>query len=114
MDKENWKIEIEDCLNDLIAYQEINNVGFVIETDGEYSIALTELFCQLFDDTGLSSLLENGLVYAKKNDLMFEKLRELSNHIDFDAPLNEILISTQWSELKILAQNILLEIKTTE
>lgn len=69
-----------------------------------------ELICQVFDDSGLSELLQAGQVFSPDADDLLRKMDALVLQINVDQPVEQLLNSARWLELAKLANQARLRI----
>ncbi len=72
--------------------------------------SLIECTSRLWDDSGLATALDRGVVYNETIDGHLSDLRAVLHRIDAMAPVDEILASTDLSEARILARALLQEL----
>lgn len=71
----------------------------------------SELLCQLFDDTGLGILLDEGrLAFDPVVDQMLLRLNRLADRVDYGAPPDVLLSSKSWHDVVDLARQVLIRI----
>lgn len=71
----------------------------------------TETVNQLFDDSGLSELLERGIVFSENADSALKQLSQLIDTIDFEQPIEVLLVDVRWPEVRQLAFQARNEVK---
>ncbi len=66
-----------------------------------------ELLSQVFDDSGIADLLDEGLVFSDKADKALSNLNRLTTGINLDQPLEKLLGSELWLQITRLAATAL-------
>lgn len=94
---------------------ELSDVSFqervwVRHEGGEIS-SPSESVNQLFDDPGLGDLLEAGHVFSNQADRNLRRLSICVDSVDFDKPIESLLVDERWLNVRQLAWQALQEVK---
>lgn len=98
---EPWQQLVIDALDELCdgSFQE----RVWLRREGDGISCPVETVNQLFDDSGLSDLLDDGVVFSDVADATLKRLGELIDTIDFRRPIEELLADPDWQRLRQLA-----------
>lgn len=98
----------------LDALRELSDPSFQVRVwlrrEGEEISSPGETVNQLFDDSGLGDLLEDGLVFSEEADSALRKLGKYVDTIDFERSVAEILADGRWQEVRQLASKAMSEV----
>lgn len=109
MQLEPWKQMVLDSL------EELSDASFQdrawIRRDGPEISSPSEAVNQLFDDSGLSDLLENGVVFSAQADLTLRQLSKYVDALDFEQSAEALLDDVRWSKVRELASQARREVE---
>jgi hypothetical protein len=96
-----WQQVVLDTLRELsdASFQE----RVWIRGEGDENSSPIEVVNQLFDDSGLSDLLDRGTVFSERADGMLKELSAYIDTIDFERSAGALLADERWQELRQLA-----------
>ena len=91
----------------LEALQELSDASFQDRAwrrrEGSEISSPNEVVNQLFDDSGLGDLLEDGLVFSEQADSTLQQLSRYIDTIDFERPVDDLLVDERWTKVRELA-----------
>jgi hypothetical protein len=108
MNPKPWQRMVLDTLRELSDASFQERVWLRCES-GEMS-SPSETVNQLFDDSGLVDLLERDAAFSGEADVALRRLGALADTIDFEQPIEDLLVDTRWLELRQLAAQALSEV----
>jgi hypothetical protein len=109
MTEEYWKQAVIEGLDEL-SNQEFQEWVWLRHEGSEIS-SPGESVCELFDDTGLGDLMEIGGVFSDKADQLLEDLQRSLKRINLYQPIEKLLSSREWIDIRELALQALQEVK---
>lgn len=71
-----------------------------------------ELVCEVFDDSGISTLLDTGeVIFSDAADAVLRRLSAIADRVNLDRPPGEILSSEDWGEFVAEAARLLVLVR---
>ena len=98
---EAWKSLVVDTLADL-SDRTAQERSWLIHRDGAVASPV-ELISRLFDDSGVSDLMEQGPVFSLETDALLGRISDLVDGLDLGQPPEKLLQDPAWTQLRELA-----------
>jgi hypothetical protein len=82
-----------------------------VRGEGNMVSSFTEAVNSLYDDSGLNTLMKDGLVFSSKADQALNELHEYLKTFSPGQPAKSLIASDKWHKVIHLANRALLEVR---